>query len=81
VEVLIDDRLPTSNNKLIYMHSTDRNEFWSALIEKAYAKYVHCFLKIYGCKVVKKPLIVDTELQNTTTLRLELLPGTSLQQG
>nr|XP_019959506.1 PREDICTED: calpain-8-like [Paralichthys olivaceus] len=37
-EVKIDDLLPTQNNNLIYLSSPDRHEFWSSLLEKAYAK-------------------------------------------
>lgn len=39
VGIYVDDRLPCLNKKLHYAKNKNENNFWAAIIEKAYAKY------------------------------------------
>ncbi|XP_058605564.1 calpain-1 catalytic subunit-like [Onychostoma macrolepis] len=50
-DVVIDDKLPTVGRQLIFVKSKTFNEFWPALLEKAYAKVCGSYADMHNGRV------------------------------
>jgi len=52
-EVVVEYLLPTDGTHPNYWHKERMSEFWSTLVEKAYAKLQYCYegLSLQGCAI------------------------------
>lgn len=63
----MDDRLPTRGDRPAYMHCTQPDVFWAALLEKAYAK-------LYGGYAFLKYGTIGRALQDLTGAVVQSVP-------
>ncbi|CAF0866413.1 unnamed protein product [Brachionus calyciflorus] len=71
VDVVVDDRLPVdSKNKLLFCsNKQEPNEFWAALLEKAYAKMSGCYENLDGGNTTDALIDMTGGIQETFDIK------------
>ncbi|KAL3104604.1 hypothetical protein niasHT_022315 [Heterodera trifolii] len=69
VDVIIDDLLPTKNGQLLFARSKTPNEFWSALLEKAFAKLYGCYETLVGGQLADALIELSGGVAETLNVR------------
>uniref|UniRef100_A0A914CZX1 Calpain catalytic domain-containing protein n=1 Tax=Acrobeloides nanus TaxID=290746 RepID=A0A914CZX1_9BILA len=74
-EIVIDDLLPTKDGKLLFARSKTPNEFWSALLEKAFAKLYGCYENLVGGQLADALQDVSGGVAETINVKKVLADG------
>ncbi|KAK2817641.1 hypothetical protein Q5P01_025832 [Channa striata] len=84
VDVVIDDRLPVKDGELMFVHSAEGGEFWSALLEKAYAKLNGSYEALSGgstTEALERGSLLGCSIDITSAFDMEAVTFKKLVKG
>ncbi|EJD74438.1 calpain-5 [Loa loa] len=81
IEIVIDDLLPTQDGKLLFARSKSSNEFWSALLEKAFAKLYGCYENLVGGQLADALEDISGGVTETINVQKQLINDPSDSSG